>query len=77
MQFCQANISTQFANVNFDTGRPTRLGDYPLADETYAGWLESLVKDGFATVSPAIRRSLTAYYDGAAPQPRNVRNVIE
>ena len=30
----------QLPNENFDTGQPTRMGDYRLADETYAKLLE-------------------------------------
>jgi hypothetical protein len=54
-------------NTNFDTGRPARAGDYALADETHAEWLESLAKEGFAAATPPMRRTLTAFYQGAAP----------
>jgi len=54
-----------FPNTNFDTGRPTQAGDYALADETHVKWLESLAKDDFAGASPAVRQSLTAFYQGA------------
>ena len=56
-------------NTNFDTGRPARAGDYALADETHAEWIESLAKDGFAAAAPPIRRTLTAFYQGATPPP--------
>src|SRR5215212_5090169 len=59
-------------NTNFDTGRAARAGDYTLADETHAEWLESLAKDGFAGATPPMRRMLTAYYQNAsAPNPRD------
>jgi hypothetical protein len=54
-------------NTNFDTGRPARAGDYALADETHAEWIEALAKDGFAGASPPVRRRLAAYYQGATP----------
>jgi hypothetical protein len=54
-------------NANFDTGRPARAGDYALADDTHAEWLESLAKDGFAAATPPIRRTLTAFHHGASP----------
>jgi hypothetical protein len=53
-------------NTNFDTGRPARAGDYALADDTHAEWLESLSKDGFTSATPVMRRTLTAYYQNAA-----------
>ena len=55
----------EFPNTNFDTGQPTRAGEYILADETHAEWLESLAKADFDGASPAVRRSLTSYYEGA------------
>jgi hypothetical protein len=54
-------------NANFDTGRPARAGDYALADDTHAEWLEALAKNGFATATPPMRRTVTAFYQGAAP----------
>jgi len=53
-------------NTNFDTGRPARAGEYALADETHAEWLESLAKDGFTGVTPLMRQTFTAYYRNAA-----------
>jgi hypothetical protein len=51
-------------NTNFDNGRPTRAGDYALADETHAQWLEALSKHEFAGMSPPVRGALTAFYQG-------------
>lgn len=53
-------------NTNFDNGRPTRAGDYTLADETHARWLEALSKQEFAGMSPPVRTALTAFYQGGA-----------
>ena len=51
----------QLPNQNFDTGRPTRLGDYRLADDTYAKLLERF--DGHLNdVSPAMRANLLMFY---------------
>ena len=47
---------------NFDTGTVTGPGQYPLADQTYAALLDRLQKNSFATVSPALRAALLAYY---------------
>ena len=60
------------ANTNFDTGEPAHVHDYALADETHAEWLEALGKRKFAGASPAVRRTLDAYYRNApAPDARD------
>ena len=64
------------ANTNFDTGEPAHAGDYALADETHAEWLESLAKDDFAGASAQVRRTLDAFYQGASPpDPRDRRRA--
>ena len=55
------------ANDNLDTGQPTRLGEYPLADKTYAKLLDESSDRGFRTVPPALREDILAFY--AAPHP--------
>jgi hypothetical protein len=61
--------SLRLPNENFDTGRPTRLGDYHLADETYAKLLERL--DGHRSeVSAALRANITQFY-GASGSPQS------
>jgi hypothetical protein len=53
---------------NFDTGTVTGPGQYPLADQTYAALLDRLQKNNFATISPALKAVLLAYYaDPNAP----------
>jgi hypothetical protein len=47
---------------NFDTGTVTGPGQYPLADQTYAALLDRLQKNNFATISPALKAVLLAYY---------------
>ncbi|MGH9405981.1 MAG: zinc dependent phospholipase C family protein [Terriglobia bacterium] len=47
---------------NFDTGRVIRAGDYRLADQTYARWLNLLAAGHFASASPALRKNILAYY---------------
>jgi Zinc dependent phospholipase C len=59
--------SLQLPNQNFDTGRPTRLGDYHLADETYGELLERF--DGhLGDVSDAMRANILGFY-GASASP--------
>jgi hypothetical protein len=53
-------------NTDFDTGRPSKHGEYELADETYATLLDRLAKRHFDNVPTALRRNIQAYY-AAAP----------
>jgi Zinc dependent phospholipase C len=55
----------RLGNENFDTGRPTREGEYRMADQTYAKLLEKLV-DEKATPSPELRANILTYYQKAA-----------
>jgi hypothetical protein len=55
-----------FANINFDVGRETPLGAYPLADETYEELLGKLTKEKFAGVSAALRADLTRHFGNDA-----------
>ena len=65
----------QLPNQNFDTGNPTRLGDYHLADQTYAKLLERL--DGHINeVSPALRANLLAFYGAASPASAKASAVL-
>ncbi len=50
------------ADINLDTGRPTRPGEYRYCDRTYAQLLEQLRHYHFATVTPALRDSLLSFY---------------
>ena len=57
----------QLPNENFDTGRLTRIGDYHLADDTYAKLLERF--DGHLNdVSDAMRANILMFY-GASGSP--------
>ena len=49
-------------NVNLDTGRPIRAGDYRLVDETYAKWLEKLDGDQYSGITTAARADILAFY---------------
>jgi hypothetical protein len=61
----------QIPNENFDTGLPTRLGDYHLADETYGKLLERF--DGHVTdVSGPLREDILLFY-GASAKPSSAK----
>ena len=49
-------------NTDFDTGRPTRRGEYALADETYDQLLGKLADRTFASASGSLRSDLVAFY---------------
>lgn len=49
-------------NTNLDTGRPTRPGDYRLADGAYAYLLDRLAKQQFAGLTPELRANLKSYF---------------
>jgi len=51
-----------FANINFDVGRATERGAYPLADETYEELLGKLTDEKFAGVSAALRADLGRHF---------------
>jgi hypothetical protein len=57
----------QLPNENFDTGRPTHIGEYHLADETYAKLLERF--DGHLNdVSDGVRTNILMFY-GSSGSP--------
>lgn len=49
-------------NKDFDTGNPTRAGEYKLADETYAELLSKLAGKDFKDVTPDLRQNILAFY---------------
>lgn len=52
-------------NENLDTGEPPKLGEYRLADESYAKLLDKLNSRHFKGVDPALRNTILAFYRGA------------
>jgi hypothetical protein len=62
------NGQLQLQNTDFDTGRPTRHGEYRLADDTYAEWLHELAERRFVGVPDAARRNILSFY-GPSPAP--------
>lgn len=71
-------------NTNFDTGRPSAWGEYPLADKTYAQFLDRLDKHHFADVPRDVRSDVLQYFSarpadtraGAHPLPRDVQRQL-
>lgn len=56
-------------NTDFDTGRPTRRGEYSLADDTYDELLGKLADNAFVNVSANLRSNLVAYYEDLESLP--------
>jgi hypothetical protein len=55
-------------NLDFDTGRETKAGEYSLADKTYAHLLNDISKDDFSQVTADLRADVLKFYgDGSAP----------
>jgi hypothetical protein len=47
---------------DLDTGKPTRAGEYALADDAYARLLHSVAKTGYRDVTPALRANIVAFF---------------
>lgn len=50
------------AEIDLDTGKPSELGEYRLADETYAKLLHTLTHDPKQPMLPDVRSSLKDFY---------------
>jgi hypothetical protein len=62
------NHQLRLRNTDFDTGRPSRHGEYVLADDTYAELLEKLSARRFEGTPTALKRNIMAFY-GESPRP--------
>ena len=70
----QAGARTaELADTNLDLGRPTRAGEYSLADEAYAELLGKLRQGGFQNVSPGLRADLQAFYRDRPHPPADLQ----
>ena len=58
----------KLTNTDFDTGHPTRAGEYRLTDDAYAHLLDQLTGHNFEQISPDLRANILAFYgDPSAP----------
>jgi hypothetical protein len=57
------------ANLDLDTGNPTRLGDYSLADQTYAELLFRLASNPDRTIPLDLKQNILEYYAGLESLP--------
>jgi Zinc dependent phospholipase C len=58
-----------FLNTDYDTGKPSRHGEYSLADDTYRELLDKLDERSFVDIPPRLRENVLAFY-GPKPTPR-------
>lgn len=61
-------------NLDCDTGRDTRAGEYSLADKTYARLLDDLAKHDFGQVSPQLRENVLTFYASPDAPVQTKRN---
>jgi hypothetical protein len=57
-----ASRGLRLTNVDLDTGRATRAGEYELADEAHAELLQRLAREHFANLPNGLGADLLAYY---------------
>jgi hypothetical protein len=55
----------QLANTDFDTGHPTKIGEYSLADRTYGEWVRALAKNDFKDISSPMRQNILTFFSDA------------
>lgn len=67
----------RLTDTDFDTGRDTRGGEYPLADSTYSRLLRDVNKNNFAQVSPALRQNILSFYSNPNAPFHDKRNHKE
>ena len=64
----------RLVNTDFDTGQPTKRGEYSLADDTYDELLGKLADRAFADVPDSLRSNLVAYYGDVKLLPAGTRD---
>jgi len=52
----------QLPNVDFDTGRATKAGEYKLTDDTYADLLHKIAQHKYDLVTPELRANILDFY---------------
>ena len=65
-----AHGNVQFANKDFDTGRPTRPGEYRMCDDAYAFVVHKLAEHHFSGLKASLRSELLRFYASADPAPQ-------
>jgi len=63
-QLAASETPLVLANNDLDTGYPVRLGDYPLADQTYAQLLDRITSRPDRLIPEALRQDIIGHYEG-------------
>jgi len=56
----------ELPNLDFDTGRKSRAGEYALGDKTYVKLLDKLNDRGLKNVKPDLRENILVYFSGTS-----------
>jgi hypothetical protein len=73
----------QLSNIDFDTGKPTAVAEYRLADQTYDALLLKLQDDKFAHMNPRLQQDILSFYSKSdtiklqANDPDNGKKIQE
>ncbi|SHM18042.1 zinc dependent phospholipase C family protein [Hymenobacter psychrotolerans] len=64
-------------NTDFDTGQPTRVGEYELTDEAYGEWLRKLADNKFEGLTAPVRQNILAFFgpDSKAPKDKDEKEA--
>ena len=54
-------------NRDFDTGKETKAGEYPLTDDAYSELLNKLADAHFAQLTPDLKANILTFYDNPKP----------
>jgi Zinc dependent phospholipase C len=60
----------QLANKDFDTGAPTKPGEYRMSDEAYAFVMHQLAEHKFTGLTPDLRAEILRFYADANTNPK-------
>jgi hypothetical protein len=70
----------ELPDMNYDTGNPTNLGEYKLADKTYAELLENLKESKYKNLTDPLKKNILSFYhniDTAVLSAKNQKNWKE
>ncbi len=71
------NTPVTLANIDLDTGNHVKLGNYPLADQTYAQLLARLTSKPDRILPEGIRQNIVDYYAGSGNTTDSEKRIHE
>lgn len=60
-------------DIDFDTGNPTQIGEYELADNTYDKLLIKLQKNEYKNITPQLQKNIVDYYKNIDTSPATLK----